>query len=153
MACLLILGLAAALYGLSFVGGGQYALFIPPVALPAALGMLFGESLLPGRTALITRIARASRGGMLPPDLARYTRGVTMAWTAVLFALALTALMLALWAPLNVWSVFTNLVSYLILAALFPLEYLWRRLRFRHLEHPGFVGYVKLLARTNYRKV
>src|SRR5262245_40336892 len=60
-AWLLFLAVVALLYALTFVvGGGQYALFIPPVLLPAALGMVFGESLLPGRTALITRVARAS---------------------------------------------------------------------------------------------
>ncbi|HZP11210.1 MAG TPA: hypothetical protein VFB36_02180 [Nevskiaceae bacterium] len=146
------LGISAALYGLVFFGGGQYALFLPPVLLPIALGMLFGESLLPGRTPLITRIARAARGGHLAPELAHYTRMVTMAWTALLFTIAASAALLAIFAPLHAWSLFTNLISYVILGVAFPLEYLWRRIRYRHLEHPGFVAHIKLIARTNYRK-
>ena len=153
-AWLLLLALAGLLYALTFiVGGGQYALFIPPVLLPAALGTVFGESLLPGRTALITRVARASRGGDLPLELAHYTRGVTLVWTLALFALALTSIVLAAFAPLRTWSVFTNFISYLILGALFPLEYLWRRWRYPAFEHPGFWDYLKLVARTNYRKI
>lgn len=152
-AWLLWLALAAALYGLVFAGGGQYALFLPPVLLPAALGLLFGESLLRGRTPLITRVARAARGGSLPPELAQYTRRVTLMWTLLLSSLALTAAALALLAPLHAWSLFTNLVSYLILAAVFPLEYGWRRWRHRRFEHPGFWDYVKLVARTDYRRL
>lgn len=146
------LALVAALYGLVFFGGGQYALFLPPVILPAALGMLFGESLLRGRTPLIARVARASRGGSLPPELARYTRQVTLMWTLLLFGLAVSAAALALFASLEAWSLFANLISYLILAAAFPLEHLWRRWRHRQFEHPGFVDYLKLVVRTNYRK-
>jgi uncharacterized membrane protein len=152
-AWLVFLALSALLYGLSYLGGGQYALFIPPVLLPLVISLTFGESLLPGRTPLITRIARAARGGALPPELAPYTRRVTLLWTAVLFAIAATAALLALLAPLPLWSTFTNLVSYLIVGALFPLEYAWRRWRYSHLEHPGFWAYVKMIARLNYRKL
>ena len=71
----------------------------------------------------------------------------------MLFGLALTAATLALTGPLQAWSVFTNFVSYAILGAMFPLEYAWRRWRYRRLEHPGFWDHLKLVARINYRKV
>jgi hypothetical protein len=35
----------------------------------------------------------------------------------------------------------------------FPLEYVWRRLRHREVEHPGFWTYVRQVSRINYRKV
>ena len=146
------IGISAALYGLVFFGGGQYALFLPPVLLPAALGMLFAESLVPGRTPLISRVARAARGGHLAPALMHYTRLVTAAWAGLLFAIAITSTLLALFAPLHAWSVFTNLISYVILGVAFPLEYVWRRVRYRQFEHPGFWAHIKLIARTNYRK-
>jgi uncharacterized membrane protein len=145
--------IAAALYGLVFLGGGQYALFIPPVLLPAAAGMLFGESLLPGRTPLITRIARAARGGSLPAELAGYTRRVTVLWTILLFSISLVSAALALFAPLHIWSLFTNMICYLILGAMFPAEYVWRRWRHRGVDHPGFWTYLRQVARINYRKV
>jgi uncharacterized membrane protein len=153
VAWLIWAGVCAGLWVLVFAGGGQYALFLPPVLLPMALGLLFGESLLPGRTPLITRVARAARGGSLPSELALYTRRVTMLWTAVLFGTGVTAGLLAWLAPLPAWSLFTNLWSYVILAAVFPLEYAWRRWRYRQFEHPGFWDHLKLVARTNYRRV
>ena len=38
------------------------------------------------------------------------------------------------------------------LGVMFPLEYLWRRWRYRRFEHPGFWAHIKLIARTDYRK-
>lgn len=138
---------------LTLAGGGRYALFLPPVLLPAVGAWFFGRSLRGREVPLITRIARASRGGELPPELVPYTRGVTWLWTLTLAGMALLSIALAAFAPLEWWSLFTNLLNYLILAAIFPLEYLWRRLRFHHLEHPGFVGYIRMVAAINYRKL
>lgn len=147
------LAISGVLYLLVFAGGGQYALFIPPILLPTAMGMLFGESLLAGRTPLITRVARAARGGSLPPELALYTRQVTRLWTGLLLGIALVSATLALWAPLHAWSLFTNLISYLILGCVFPVEYAWRRWHYRQFDHPGFWDYLKLVARINYRRI
>ena len=150
---LLFIALAAALLLLTRAGGGRYALYIPPVILPAIGAWFFGRSLRSGEVPLITRIARASRGDTLPEELVPYTRGVTWLWTLTLASMALLSVALAAFAPLELWSLFTNFLNYLILAAIFPLEYLWRRLRFRHLEHPGFIGYIRMVATTNYRKL
>lgn len=138
---------------LTLAGGGRFALFIPPVLLPAVAAWFFWRSLRTGEIPLITRIARASRGGTLPPELLPYTRGVTWLWTFTLASLTLLSVALAIFAAPELWSLFTNFLNYLILAAIFPLEYLWRRLRFRHLEHPGFVGYIRMVATINYRKL
>ena len=45
------------------------------------LAFFFGRTLLPGREALITRIARVS-DPTLAPDLVRYTRRLTALWSA-----------------------------------------------------------------------
>jgi hypothetical protein len=42
----------------------------------------------------------------------------------------------------------TNIVEYLLLGAIFPLEYLYRRWRFRHLQHESFPALVKALFTT-----
>ena len=150
---LLFAALAVLLYGLARSGGGKYALFLPPVLLPAVSAWFFGRSLQSGQVPLITRIARATRRDELPSELVTYTRHVTELWTLALAGIGLLSAALALLAPLPLWSLFTNLVNYLILAALFPLEYLYRRIRFRHLAHTGFVSYVRDVARINYRKL
>ncbi|MGH8506299.1 MAG: ketosynthase [Stenotrophobium sp.] len=150
---LLFLLLAALLYVLARSGGGRYALFLPPVLLPGVAAWFFGRSLRREQVPLITRIARATRSGELPPELASYTRRVTQLWMLALSGIGLLSVALALFAPLPLWSLFTNFINYLILAALFPLEYLYRRIRYRHLPHAGFVSYVRDVARINYRRL
>ncbi|HWU67827.1 MAG TPA: hypothetical protein VN046_03045 [Stenotrophobium sp.] len=145
--------LVALLYMLARSGGGRYALFLPPVLLPAVAAWFFGRSLRSGQVPLITRIARATRDGALPPELADYTRRVTLLWALALGGIGLLSLLLAVFAPMPLWSLFTNFINYLLLAALFPLEYLYRRIRYRHLQHTGFIGYLRDVSRINYRRL
>jgi uncharacterized membrane protein len=152
-AWLLLFAAATLLYLLARAGGGKYVLYLPPVILPALAAWFFGRSLAAGKLPLITRIAIATRSDALPAELADYTRRVTWLWTLLLAALALLSAALALWAPPEVWSLFTNVLNYLILAVVFPLEYLYRRLRFRHLQHAGFIGFIRSVAATDYRRL
>lgn len=154
MRAVVMLGVAvAALYALTQLGGARIALAIPPILLPLLAAWFFGRSLRSGEVPLITRFARAMRDDTLPAELVSYTRGVTWLWTLLLCGMALLSLLLALFAAPEVWSLFTNFLNYGILALVFPLEYLWRRLHFSHLEHPGFVGYLRKVATTNYRRL
>ncbi len=151
LAWTLLLLLAAGLYGLTYLGGGIYALFLPPVVLPAMLLAVFATTLRPGRTPLVTRMAMLSRGGSLPAELVPYTRAVTWFWVAVLAAQTLAALLLAWLAPLELWSAYTNFGAYAVLALAFASEYLVRRLRYSHLPHQTVIEYLRSLVHTNYR--
>jgi len=144
--------LSAALLGIVSIGGGMFVLYVPPILLPAALLVLFARSLRSESIPLITRFATAARG-KLPDDLATYTRSVTIVWTCTLALLVLSATLSAWLATPAVWSLLTNFVHYAALGALFLIEYVVRRLKFRHLEHPGFVAYVRLLFVTRIRAV
>jgi uncharacterized membrane protein len=93
---------------------------------------LFGRTLLPGREALITRVARHVHG-TLPADHECYSRHVTTAWCVFFAGMALTSLLLFILAPLAVWSVFANLLNVPLVVAMFLAEYLYRILR-----HPNF---------------
>jgi len=117
----------------------QLLLFAPPIVINAALAVLFGTSLRRGREPVISIFARLEQGADLPPELARHARLVTWLWTLLLAAMAGLALALALWAPLETWSLFTNVVGYALVAALFIGEYLYRRVRFRHYRHGSLV--------------
>lgn len=127
-----------------------YALYLPPILLPLAMLWWWAGTLRPGQTPFVTRIATRVRGP-LSPDYAAYTRGVTQLWVGVFAALALGALGLALWATPEVWSLFTNFLNTLFIGLVFLLEYLYRRLRFRHLEHPGFIRFIRQVARAGVR--
>jgi uncharacterized membrane protein len=139
------------LYWVVFAGNGLYALYIPPAAIPAALFMLFASSLRAGQVPLITRIARVMHDGPLPEGLVVYTRRVTKLWCGVCAALFLSAVLLALFAPPRVWSLMTNVIHYVVLGAVFVLEYGYRRLRYAHHEHSGLLQYLRRLSRTNLR--
>jgi len=100
--------------------------FIQSLCTNAALGLLFGRSLLPGREPLCTVFATMVRGPLQPP-VARYTRQVTIAWTVFFAAMiAISALLFAL-APVTAWSVFANLLSMPLVAAMFIAEYAVRQ--------------------------
>jgi uncharacterized membrane protein len=132
-------------------GRGLYALYVPAAAIPAALGLLFAGSLRVGQVPLITRIATLMHEGSLPEDLVRYTRQVTLLWALVCASLFLSAVLLAWLAPAEIWSLMTNVVHYGVLGAVFVLEYLWRRLRFRHHEHLGLFQFLRRVAQVRIR--
>lgn len=135
----------AACGALVATNSSQLLLYLPPVLIPLALLMPFARSLRRGQEPLITRMARISRG-TLPPDLAPYTRWLTILWAVVFALMTLSAVLLTLFAPLHVWSLATNFVHYFVIGALIVGEYVYRRVRFRHLPHPGFFAYLRLIA-------
>jgi uncharacterized membrane protein len=142
---------AVVLYALVLAGGGLYALYVPPAAIPAAFLVVFARSLRPGETPLIHRFAEAIRGEPLPAVLQVYARQVTQLWCGVFVAMFVSAVACAAWADPQLWSIMTNFVHYLVLAAVFVLEFAYRRRRFRDLESFGLLEYLRRLAGTNIR--
>jgi uncharacterized membrane protein len=110
-----------------------------------ALGFVFATTLRHGGTPLISAFAlRVHR--TVTPELLRYTRQVTWAWS--LYFAAMVALSLALFvaAPWWWWSVFANLVTPVAAISLFVGEYL---LRYR--LHPEFERITLAQALQAYR--
>jgi uncharacterized membrane protein len=146
-AWLALIGLAGGLALLNAAGRSGDVVYLPSVALPLAALYGFARTLLPGQTALVTGIAAAGFGGPLPAVLVAYTRAVTWMWTLVIAAVLAVDLYLIVAAPREAWSEFANLYIYLILAAVFLGEYVYRRWRYRRFDQPGFIDYLRLLAR------
>ena len=142
---------AVALYWLVVLGHGRYALYVPPALIPAALFILFAGSLRSGTTPLITRIATVMRGEPLPQPLVVYTRHITLLWCAVFIVMFASAVSLAIWASPPLWSLMTNVVHYVVLGAIFVIEFVYRRIRYRDLEPWGLFEYLRRLVRTNIR--
>ena len=94
---------------------------------------LFGRTLLPGREPLISQISRHINGE-LKPEIAGYTRNVTIVW-CVFFALeVVVSLSLYLFAPLAAWSFFINVLNLPLLIFMFVSEKAYRTVRFPN--HP-----------------
>lgn len=135
---LLSLGcLAAAVIG-HFQDKADLLQRLPAVVIAFGLAWVFGRTLLPGRTALISRIGERMRGE-LPEPVARYGHRLTQVWTLFLALIGLECLLLGLFAPPLVWSLFANFINYGLIALLFVVEYPIRRLVLRDLEHTPFL--------------
>jgi len=97
-----------------------------------ALGCVFGATLRPGATPLISAFAARVHRTMTPA-LLRYTRQVTAVWCAYFALMVVLSLGLFIAAPWWWWSVFANLVTPVAAVALFVGEYL-----VRYRLHPEF---------------
>ena len=136
-----------------------------PALLPALAATAFGASLRRGREPLITRFARISEGAAALTDAAaaRYTRAVTAAWTLLLAAMALVALLLITLAvpggllamagvappwplPRAWWGLWSSAIAYAVLGAALVLEYVLRRWLLPQAPRNGFVAFARALA-------
>ena len=126
----------------------QVALYAPPVVLNLALATAFGATLRRGTEPFISRIARLERSEPLDARLAAYTRRVTQIWTGFFVVLAIVSAALAAFAPLRIWSLFTNGLAYLLISALFLGEWLYRRVRLSEYQHAPPWELVRTVARS-----
>ncbi|HEV8695533.1 MAG TPA: hypothetical protein VGQ93_15340 [Lysobacter sp.] len=110
--------------------------YAPPIVLNLALCALFASTLRASSEPMITRFARTERGDM-PADLAIYTRRLTQIWVLFFALMAAISLTLGLMASAAAWSLFTNVVNYVLVVLMFGLEYGYRRIRYRHHRHAG----------------
>ena len=119
---------------------------IPHGAVNFILLTVFGSSLLPGRVPLITTVSQRLSSRPLTTELLRYTRSVTLAW-CFFFALELIAsFLLLLLAPLQVWSLFVNVLTMPLVALMYVVEYTYRRSRFRYHEHRTILQVIELFS-------
>jgi len=111
--------------------------FIQHLGTNLALGTLFGRSLLGSGEALITQLAKAVHHGEISEHKRRYTRKATLAWTLFFLGNALISTILWLLASQSAWSVFANLLSMPLLAAMFIAEHFWRVVALPPEERPS----------------
>jgi hypothetical protein len=86
-------------------------MYVPPVLINLAMMVLFWRTLRPGAMPVVGRVAALWRG-TLDPAVALYTRRVTIAWTVFFGLVAVESIALAVFAPLHIWSLFTNCLNY-----------------------------------------
>lgn len=110
------------------------------------LAVLFGRTLRRGEEPLVARFARVMHGE-IPAYVARYCRRVTVAWT--IFFCSLFTLSFTLYAGgyLAAWSVLANILSPLLVGAMFVIEYLVRMRALPDWERAGLLGGVQAFRR------
>jgi uncharacterized membrane protein len=156
----------AACWWLSSVNQPVLVLYLPPIIVPAFLACVFGNTLRPGRTPLISQMIRLlQKPGDEEPEAAvwSYARRLTAAWTAMFIVLATFNLLLGALAepdgllrasgiepPFAVshetWSLFTNLIEYLLVAAFFVVEYAYRRQKFPRQPYRNMLDFLRRTA-------
>jgi uncharacterized membrane protein len=110
------------------------------------LAIVFGRTLLAGREPLVTRFARIIHG-TIPPEVERYTRRVTLAWTALFVALFALSCLLFLGGWLHAWSLLANVASPVAVGAMFVVEYAVRLRALPDWEQVGILGGVRAFSR------
>jgi uncharacterized membrane protein len=93
----------------------------------------FARTLRSGMEPLITRLA-ISVHGSLPPEIAAFTRRVTVAWCVFFAGQILGSMLLLAFAPFGIWSMFVNLLNVPLLVLMFICDHLYHTLRFP--DHP-----------------
>lgn len=140
------IGLLISLVVLAKYWGPAYPLFLAPVLINSSLFILFGRSLLPGQTPLITQMSN-SEYGETRPELAVFTRRLTIIWCGFFVIMLLESILLAKYATLEVWSLFTNILNYLFILVLFIGGYLYQIVRFNQYEHTSPLQLILRIAR------
>lgn len=137
----------AAVLSVALLAPPQGLLYLPPVLLNVALAIVFGATLRPGAEPFIGRIARLERGESLDSRLAAYSRRLTQVWTVFFVVMGVASAALA-FAPVHIWSLFTNGLAYVLIAALFLGEWLYRRVRLSEYRHAPPWALVRIVARA-----
>ena len=96
------------------------------MGMQLVLLMTFGRTLIAGRQPLCTRFAEALYGPVTPQHEI-YTRQVTVAWMVFFAAMALVSTLLFFFAPLAIWSIFSNFLTLPLVALMFIAEYRVRK--------------------------
>ncbi len=128
---------------------------LPPILINGTFFLMFSMTLLPHRTPLITRFAQLmhEQERDLNEVEQRYTLWVTRFWSGMFAFLTLESAWLVFWASEETWSLFTNFVNYLLVLAALMVEYRIRVWRLPHLEHPGFVGFMRRFRSIEWRSL
>ena len=168
----LLAGRAAAWIGAAVAAAGitllarqdatAVVLFVPPVLINAFLAWLFGRTLGPGRLSLIERMVHLlhPRDEVLDPGIPRYAARLTAIWAAFFVVLGTVNLVLALLAtprgllevaghaptvtvPIEIWSLFANVLNYVVVAAFFAAEWFYRRRRFPQQPYRSMLDFMR----------
>ncbi|MDO9337054.1 MAG: hypothetical protein EON95_05830 [Caulobacteraceae bacterium] len=115
----------ALLMGLTMLWDAHRAVRFYPVFMSGAMLAAFAASVVKGPS-MIERLARIAEPD-LPEAGVAYTRKVTMVWCLFLFLNGLVALWTALYASLEVWTLYNGFISYVLMGALLGGELLIRK--------------------------
>jgi uncharacterized membrane protein len=127
-------------------------IYMPPVLINFTGAWLFGRTLRQGRKPLLEQLVRLlhqKEPHLVDDAVIRYVRSLTAAWMMLFMVMGVISIGLALNASPAVWSWFTNVVNYLVVALFFLLEYLYRQRRFPQQPYRNFWDFMRRSAQSS----
>ncbi len=105
-----------------------------PIFIQLSLMSFFGKTLRQGKgPSLVERFASLDFPE-IPPVISRYCRHLTMLWTGFFAFNVAACIVLALFAPVSWWAVYTGVMIFLLSGVLMVGEYIWRHFFFRRIK-------------------
>jgi uncharacterized membrane protein len=135
----------------------HYLLYLPPILITFWILLPFIISVQAEYTPLITQFYLLTDGADKPDkQIVQYTRILTWVWIGLISLMLVEIILLVFFAPVEIWSLFTNIINYLLLLAFFILEWLFRSYYFNQWVSPKIfirqlimVDHQKLLRKTS----
>ena len=121
----------------------SWVYFLQHVGTNVMLAAVFGSTLVRGRQPLVTKLAEAVHRSSLAPEVLRYTRQVTLAWTLFFLAVSLVSGVLFCCASTKAWSVFANFLTFPLILLMFAVEYAVRLRKLPNLEKHSIMDGVR----------
>ena len=125
-------------------------IYLPPVIMMSLILYPFIRSVMPGNTPLLSRFYQLTEKENNLQTM-HYTRQVTWIWVVFISLLLINTLILTFFAPLAIWSLFTNFINYLLMLALFISEWLFRMFWFKQWVSP--IKFVRQLMTVDQREL
>lgn len=124
----------------------QYLVYLPPILILFSLFILFSQSLQAKQTPLITRYA-IMLGDPLEDKHLNYNRKLTGIWSAFFLFMTITSTLLAIYSSIEIWSLFTHLISYLLITIFFIIEFIYRKKHFAGEIQGGFFQFIRRIIK------
>lgn len=121
----------------------SWVYFLQHIGTNVMLAAVFGATLVRGRQPLVSKLAEAVHRNSLAPEVLRYTRQVTLAWTLFFLAVSLVSSVLFCCASMEAWSVFANFLTFPLILLMFAVEYAVRLRKLPNLEKHSIMAGVR----------
>lgn len=130
----------------------EILLFAQPIIINSILFLLVVSTLFGNSVPLICRLTLLIRPDA-PDEVLQYSRWVTWAWALFFLTLAIVSWVLSVYASIETWSWFTNVLAYILVGAMFVAEFLIRRVLMRNYIDRSFIQFIRDLRQVDYRQV
>ncbi|KFX26368.1 membrane protein [Ralstonia solanacearum] len=129
----------------------EWGLYLEHVSFNLMMAFVFGRTLAAGREPLCTQFA-AILHDPLTPEVARYTRQITVAWTLFFVGMAAISTLLFAMAPIVTWSTFANYLALPLVGAMFVAESACRRIVLPPAQRAGLLASVRAYRQSMHAR-